>query len=281
MLKKLLAVFVVINISACSMHLRESGFIAQDKVVTDYTVKNIASWQQQFPEVNLQQISVESADNSALLKGLFVDNPQSDELIFIIQGNGMKVKDGGIAMLKTLFALGKDLVIFDRRGLGASTGKATIANLITDAKTQYQYLKKSLKPSKIIIHGYSLGSFIAAQLAKSADIDALVLQGTATNVDEWIDARMSWYTKLFVNVEVDEAFSVVDNKNIVMQNYHGPLLIIAGEKDQQAPAILAKQLFLASSSTNKQLIMVKNATHGTMLDKFEQIARYKEFLQTL
>jgi hypothetical protein len=40
-------------------------------------------------------------------------------------------------------------------------------------------------------------------------------------------------------------------------------------------------IFDMSSSVNKQLIMIKNATHETMLDKAKQIMRDKEFLKTI
>jgi len=281
MLKKSLSFFIILLLCSCSAHLREKSFIAQDKNVVDYSVQNLSAWQHQFSNDKLKKITLKDENNSAILKGLFLDNPNTEELIFLIQGNGMTVEKGGIAMLKTLSVLEKDIVIFDRRGLGASSGKATIANLITDIKSQYQYIKSTLKPKKIIVHGYSLGSFIAAQLAKSSPIDALVLQGSATNVDEWIDARMPWYSKLFVSIEVDEAFKTVDNKSIVMHDYTGPLLIIAGEKDQQAPAELGLSLFTASQSKNKQLIMVKGADHSTMLDDVKQINLYKQFLQRI
>jgi hypothetical protein len=54
------------------------------------------------------QIASSVENNSAILNGLFLDNPKSEELIFLIQGNGMTIAKGGIGMLKTLSALEKD-----------------------------------------------------------------------------------------------------------------------------------------------------------------------------
>jgi uncharacterized protein len=279
MLQQLSFIVLCINLVGCSAQLTERGFIAQDPQVTQYSAKALADWQQQLSTGQLQQISVTNHADPAQLTGLWLDHPASDELIFIIQGNGMRVSDGGIEMMKQLAALGKDLVMFDRRGVGASTGHATIANLSSDAKRQAHYLKQTIKPTKLIVHGYSLGSFVAAELVKSVSVEALVLQGTATNVDDWLDARMPWYSKLFVTLEVDEAFKAVDNETILAQQYQGPLLIIAGAQDQQAPAQLAAKLFASSRSSNKQLMMVKQANHGNMLDKPEQMQLYQAFLR--
>ena len=45
--------------------------------------------------------------------------------------------------------------------------------------------------------GYSLGSFIAAHLVKEQAVKALVLQGSATNVDDWVDAKTPCMWLLF------------------------------------------------------------------------------------
>ena len=83
--------------------------------------------------------------------------------------------------------LEKSIVIFDRRGLGASGGNATVASIVNDSIEQYRFIKNELLAKKVIVHGFSLGSFIAGQLAKSEPLDALVLQGSATNIDDWIN----------------------------------------------------------------------------------------------
>ncbi len=93
--------------------------------------------------------------------------------------------------------------------------KATIANLIDDSVAQYQFIKHSLKANHLIVHGFSLGSFVAGQLAKSQQVDALVLQGTATNVDDWVDKKTPWYTNPFLTIKVDDVFQTVEKSGYV------------------------------------------------------------------
>mgnify|MGYP000367010116 CR=1 FL=1 len=281
MFKKLCSFIVLSSLLGCSGHIRENSFITQDKVVTNYQALELERWQNFFVDHKLEQLSLITQNDKVELKGLFLDYPNSQDVIFYIPGNGMKVSNGGIEALKTLAKLEKDIVIFDRRGLGASNGKATIAKLIDDSVEELQFIKNKLNAEAIIVHGYSLGSFVAGQLAKHKQVDALILQGSATNVDDWIAKKTPWYTKPFLTIEVDEAFKTVDNKIVVSEFYHGPLLIIAGEKDQQVPVELSTALYKASKSTNKKLMIVADADHGTMLDEPKEVELYKQFLKSI
>ncbi|GAA6171661.1 alpha/beta fold hydrolase [Colwellia sp. KU-HH00111] len=281
MFRKIIVIGMLAGIFSCTATLQEDKFITQSEVLERYNEELINNWQQQFPGHKLNTLSLTTTNNEAQLEGLYLDNPDSDSLIFVIQGNGMQVKEGGIAMLKTLSPLGLDIVIFDRRGLGASSGKATIMNLASDANEQYQYIKSVLKPNKVIVHGYSLGSFIATQLAKEHPIDALVLQGSATNVDDWIAAKTPWYMYPFLTVNMDPAFHLANNQVIVEQQYQNPLLIIAGEDDQQVPVSLSQKLFNASQSANKKLIIVEGADHGNMFKAPATTDIYIEFLTSI
>jgi len=279
-----LIISLLLSLAGCSAQLTQKGFIAQDDIMTLYSTEQWQEWQLKYIAFELEPILIkvaEKTEEAVVLQGVFFDHPNSNEIIYFLQGNGMTVSNSMASVMESLIKLNKDIVIFDRRGTGASNGVATINNLITDASEQFDFIEQQLSPDKIIIHGFSLGSFIAGQVAKEKTPDALILQGSATNVDEWIDARMPWYSKIFLSIEVDPAFYQVDNKVVLAKHYKNPLLIIAGENDQQAPAELSRRLYEVSQSTNKQLMVVDNADHSNMLDKREEIVLYQQFLANL
>lgn len=278
---KYFIIIISVFLSACTAHLKQNSFIKQDNKVALITPAELNSWQSTLPEYKISSLSLKSNDNKALLNGIFLDNEKSQNVIFIIQGNGMKISQGGIKMIKQLTQLNTDIVMFDRRGLGSSNGQANIKNLISDASQQYNFIKNQLAPQNIIVHGYSLGSFIAAKLSKTKDIDALILQGSATNVHDWLDEKMPWYTKLFVTVKIEDEFNTIDNQDIVKNHYSGPLLIIGAHEDEQVPGVLSQKLYESSQSKNKKLIMVENSNHREMLEKEPEIALYKSFLNKL
>lgn len=281
---RLILIGLLLSLVGCSAQLTQKGFIAQDDIVSSYSTEQWREWQLKYAAFELKPILLnvnESAEETTVLKGVFLDHPNSNEVVYFLQGNGMTVASSMASVMESLKKLNRDIVIFDRRGTGASNGIATIENLITDANQQFDYIEQQLLADKVIIHGFSLGSFIAGQVAKTKVPHALILQGSATNVDEWIDARMPWYSKLFVSIEVDPAFYQVDNKIVLAKNYNNPLLIIAGENDQQAPVELSRRLFEVSQSPSKQLMVVENAGHANMLDKSENIVLYQQFLASL
>lgn len=291
---RLIILPLALYLTACTAQLREATFLAQSEDIEAIEQETLHIWQQKFPnkkltEIRLEALNFQSSERTSVslkkesitLKGLYLDNPLSNELIFFIQGNGMKISTGGIHAIEQLAALGKDIVIFDHRGLGASNGQATIAALESDALLEFNYIKDELNPSKIYLHGYSLGSFIATKVAEKTQIDALVLQGSATNVDDWIDEITPWYTRLFLTIQIDPAFHSVDNKKTLQAKYVGPLLIIAGQNDKQAPPELSQQLFEASKSLNKQLIIVKDVGHSGMLKEQSTMQEYSKFLNAI
>ncbi|GMM83245.1 alpha/beta hydrolase [Pseudoalteromonas sp. MTN2-4] len=277
---KIFFVSSLILISGCTATIKSESFITQDKNVSPITENTIQDWQRVFSNYNLSTVSLVSIDRGATIQGVFFDRKDSTELIYFIPGNGMSISKGGIDAMKDLAELGHDMIIFDRRGLGASSGNASVENLLTDANQQVAYIHQNIKPSKFTVHGYSLGSFIATQVAKTQNVDALVLQGAATNAQEWIDERLSWLMKPFITVNVQKEIEALDNKDILANDYTGPLLVISAELDEQVPSKLSQSLYDSSSSNRKELILVKGASHGSMFSDETTLLKYKNFLNS-
>ena len=63
-----------------------------------------------------------------------------------------------------LLSLNTDIVWLDHRGTGSSEGIPNMKNLFSDGLETFDYVKAN-SDKKIIIHGMSLGSFIAGNIA--------------------------------------------------------------------------------------------------------------------
>ncbi|AZG71314.1 alpha/beta hydrolase [Shewanella livingstonensis] len=283
-IKKMITVAMIsmtmLIISGCTVRLSEESFIANDKEPVPFTAEFTQALQQAMPNHLITPLSLEASDH-VKLHGFYIDNPNSNTTLVFFQGNGMKIEPYSLSALTTLSTLNTDIFVMDRRGLGASEGQPKIKNIIADAQQQLDYLHQQYQPEKVILHGYSLGSFIAADLAKNNKIDALVLHGSATNADDWVYEKTPWYMAPFLSLEMPDDFRKANNQQVVAQYYQGPLLVIAAENDQEVPPELAEKLFAASQSANKQLIMVPNADHGGMLDNAATMYRYQAFIFAL
>lgn len=281
MFRQFVSIFAICGLSACTAYIREDSFIAQEDNNAEYSAEEIETFQHKFPDFSVKPLAMQAGDILAPLRGLMLDNPKSKDMIIFIPGNGMSVTKDGIKAFERLQSMNRDIVFFDRRGMGASEGDATVAQLGEDAVAKLRFLRKAFNPDSVVVHGFSLGSFVAGHLAKSADIDGLVLEGSATNVDDWIDESTPWYAKLFLTIEVDEPFYAIDNEAVVSTHYTGPLLVIGGENDGQVPVELSTRLFEVSISSNKTLLIVEDADHGEMLDGEKALAQYQAFLNSI
>ncbi|OCQ23665.1 hypothetical protein A7985_06905 [Pseudoalteromonas luteoviolacea] len=278
MKRTILALGLSATLLGCTTQINESGFIAQDESTIRYSQVLLSKLSAQTPNHDIKPIELNVEDENVVLHGLHLDNKNTNNTILYIPGNGMSVADSAEGPLINLAKYEFDIVIFDRRGLGATKGPATIANLIKDANLSYHFTKDKLSADTLIVHGFSLGSFVAAQVAKKQPIDGLVMEGSATNVDEWVDEAMPWYAKVLFDVQIDKAFYSVDNKQVLRDAYRGPLLVIGGGQDKQTPISLTHKLFSASQSTNKQLIIADEAGHNDMFNNKEVRAAYQTFL---
>ena len=271
----------LVVLSGCTAAVTDN-IITQDESPTAVSDTMIAEWQAQFPNYQIKKLTLASTDGQATLVGLYFDNKASDDLIYYVAGNGMKLAEGGIDAMLSLAEYQQDMVIFDRRGLGASDGKADVTNLLADAKQQIAYVKQEIHPKHLLVHGYSLGSFVATQAIKDMSIDGLILQGVGTNVTDWVDARLPWYAFWpFVTVKISPDIGALDNTDVVKNYYHGPLLIIAGGEDEMVPPKLGEALYEDSQSTDKQFVLAEHADHGEMLDDAKVVAAYHHFVSVV
>jgi esterase/lipase len=118
-------------------------------------------------------------------------------------------------------------------------------------------------PDRIVVHGFSMGSFVAASVAAQCRVSGVILQSSGTNVREWASVVMPWYARPFVKVKISEKLQAVDNLEVVSQ-IQAPLLILVGKKDRQAPAIMSKKLLAASSAAKKTLVVFPKGGHGDL-----------------
>jgi fermentation-respiration switch protein FrsA (DUF1100 family) len=83
-----------------------------------------------------------------------------------------------------LLQLGLNLLAFDYRGYGESTGTPSESGLYDDATAAYDYLRRSLgvPATRILVFGHSLGSAVALDLVSRLPAAGLIVEGAPTSV---------------------------------------------------------------------------------------------------
>ncbi|HET7371581.1 MAG TPA: alpha/beta fold hydrolase [Gammaproteobacteria bacterium] len=221
-----------------------------------------------------------SAKDGTRLHGLLVTAPSATVTVLYFGGDSFSIGKAGIEVARRMAALGVNGFLVDYRGYGLSDGKPTLNKVKSDAVAAYDYVKTlpKLKSQPIIVHGFSMGSFVAASLACKRPVDGLVLESTATTVKAWAKRQIPWYYKPFVTLQIAPSLQKENNIERV-QKYSGPLLILAGEADQTTPQDMSHTLIAKSATPDryKALVVVPKARHGEVLARPASAPVYHQY----
>ncbi|PHM75516.1 RTX cytotoxin [Xenorhabdus cabanillasii JM26] len=94
----------------------------------------------------------------------------SSKVILFIHGSGTSAEEQVSKIKMHYQKQGVDMLAVSMRGYGTSDGRPDENGLYQDARTMFRYLvnERGVRPGNIIIHGYSMGAPIAADLARYA-----------------------------------------------------------------------------------------------------------------
>jgi len=255
----------VVFLSGCmTMNLSENYFLNptnfKEAIPTDY---------------GFSEFYIERSDKTKAY-GVAITRSSNSVTVMYFGGNQFTIHSSGARIVKALTKIGLNVVIFDHRGYGNSTGIPTVELLKQDALYNYDYLRKNIK-GKIIVHGQSLGSFEAGAVADERNIDALVLESSATDIDEWSSIIVPWYAKPFVTINISPELKLLNNKSVVSHS-KAPLLIIVGKNDNQTPQYLSEMLYSASISKQKKIHIFSDSGHNTVPNNAEFGNIYSQFI---
>lgn len=218
------------------------------------------------------------------LSAVHLRQPGSRATIIYFGGNGYTIERFGAWTASVFAPLGVDLLIVDHRGYGRSEGTPTSANFENDGLAAFDHLAGALgvPASRIVVHGQSLGSFVAGHVAANRPAGGVVLESSATTTEEWADANLRGVARLFVRVEIAEALRGRGNLPN-MPRIEENLLILVGDRDRTTPLRLSRALYEASplAPGRKTLAIVPRAGHEDVMLRPEAAAAYRTFLSSL
>lgn len=158
-----------------------------------------------------------------------------------------------------------NLVLFDYRGYGLSSGEPTVEGVQTDAQAMFDYadsLAKTLS-HPLYIHGHSMGSFLSSYIADREDVAGFILESPVSEVSGWTKRLVPLLLRPFVRFDIDSDIASQNNLERV-SSIQKPLLIIGGTDDNITPIEMAEELYEESSSPDKTLITIDGGTHNDL-----------------
>ncbi|NTJ38688.1 MARTX multifunctional-autoprocessing repeats-in-toxin holotoxin RtxA [Vibrio vulnificus] len=129
----------------------------------------------------------------------------SGKVVLFLHGSGSSAEEQASDIRNHYQKQGIDMLAVNLRGYGESDGGPSEKGLYQDARTMFNYLvnDKGIDPSNIIIHGYSMGGPIAADLARYAAQNGQAVSGLL------LDRPMPSMTKAITAHEVANPAGIV------------------------------------------------------------------------
>lgn len=150
-----------------------------------------------------------------------------------------------------------NVLTFDYRGYGRSSGTPSYAGVLDDGVTAARFHDSS-RPKDLpsILYGFSLGGAVAGQVVRRHSFDGLILQSTFTNLTAM--ARLL-HPRVPFHLLAGNLFDTLDS----VRKLKIPLLVMHGSADEAIPSSMAHELF-AASTTPKRIQIIEGGLHGDL-----------------
>jgi pimeloyl-ACP methyl ester carboxylesterase len=212
--------------------------------------------------VTLDERFIEGADGTRL-NAWHVTQPGAKGTVLYFGGNGFfLVHAKGYVEAMTDYPV--NLFLIDYRGYGKSAGEPSVQAIRRDAPAVFDYVVDSLaetRPRATVVHGHSMGTFMAARVGRKRETAGVILQNPATTAEEWTDALTPWYLEVFLRLEPSAPLTTVNNVKQV-RALDEPLLIVSGAQDNITDPAMARRLHEAAPAGQTQLAVIDSAGHN-------------------
>lgn len=182
---------------------------------------------------------------------------------------------------------GYDLVTFDYRGYGQSSGVPSFPEVVNDSLKVLEFVEKLYAEdhTKIIVYGQSLGSVIAANTVRysKTKIDQVVFEGAIYSLNQVSANVLSrhWLTWLFQpmgHVLISHKYNF---KKIAKKFPDIPVLLLHSKQDPIVPYRQSERIYEKLRTQDKCLILAQEAQHTNIasIDKGKYRTEIIDFIE--
>lgn len=173
---------------------------------------------------------------------------------------------------------GFNVLIYDYRGFGRSSGSPDVKGAITDGLTALKYLTDTLKVphNKIVLYGESLGTGVSAEIMRhsGADFSGLVLESGFASLGKQAERKFPIIGRYILKADM----SVID----AVKSFKGPTLVVHSRADEMIPFSDSEEVFAASVSAEKKHHIIENAGHNDPVwENPEYLSAWSDFYKLL
>ena len=207
-------------------------------------------------------VSATPADIGLAFEDLRIDTPDGETLsawyvpageepngltVFLCHGNGGDMGDR-IDSIANFHRMGFNVMLFEYRGYGTSTGRPTEEGTYLDAKVCWEHMirTRNIDPNSVVLVGRSLGGAVAAHLALRVDPLLLVIEWAFTSVP---DLGAELYPFLPVRLLCRFRYATVAH----VARVRCPVLVTHSRQDSTIPFQHGERIFAAAPEPKRFL----------------------------
>jgi fermentation-respiration switch protein FrsA (DUF1100 family) len=210
---------------------------------------------------------IETSDG-VKLNAWWVERAGSPLVTLFLHGNAGNITNR-TPRIQEIVAAGSSVLMLDYRGYGKSSGRPSEQGLYRDSEAGFVYLLgKGYRAEHIILHGESLGTAVAIDLASRRPCAALILEAPFTSASDVAGTVAPYVGPLLVRSY---------NSLPKIRWIRVPKLFMQGDRDEVIPLRLGQELFAAAQGS-KTFWVVPGAGHNDILETAG--AEYRHRLST-
>ena len=193
-----------------------------------------------------EDLYLKTSDN-VRINAWFLKNPKAKSTILFAHGNAGAMSDR-LMRTKFFYDLGLNVLVFDYRGYGNSSGKPTEQGVYLDAQAAYDYLKtrKDVDMNHVIAYGSSLGGVVAVDLATKRPVTVLILDSAFTSARDVARLFYPYLPRFMIRLKLDAVGKI---RYLIM-----PKLIIHSPDDRVIPYFMGQRLFAVAAEPKEFII---------------------------
>lgn len=221
-----------------------------------------------------ESLKLQTADGDTLA-AWFIPAPQPRGTLLYLHGNGGNIGHR-LDPIAVFHQLGLNILIFDYRGYGTSTGRPNEAGTYEDALAAWTYLteRRRISAKEIVLFGESLGGSIGAWLAARHPPAALMIYASFTSAPDMAQQLYPFLpARLLTRYRYDTRRALAEVRC--------PVLILHSREDEIIPFSHGQALYAAANEP-KRLLELRGGHNDALLIDRETYARgVGEFLSSL
>ena len=213
------------------------------------------------------------ASDGVKLNGWWVEREGSPLVTLFLHGNAGNITNRA-PRIQEIVAAGSSVLMLDYRGYGKSGGRPSEQGLYRDSEAGFAYLLgKGYRAEQIILHGESLGTAVAIDLASRRPCAALILEAPFTSASDVAGTLVPVLGPLLIR-----SFNSLPKIRWIRV----PKLFMQGDRDEVVPLRLGQELYAAAQGS-KTFWVIPGAGHNDILETAgaEYLHRLRMFYESL